>query len=274
MRPDRQSLRFDPEGFSLLELLVAVTITALLSTAVIASFRIGLSSWRRGSEFMDRSQRLSGVAELIQKQVGSMSAFYPVQTEPLVAMGGRPPIAPPAVPPTFVGRPRDMVFVSDYPLTPHAGGGLQVIRYFLASPMETSSPGLVWRSSSNTAPSVGMELRIASQPIFRREDFQAVLDVVTNTPPSSITLLEGVEEIKFQYWGEEEPPPQSANGPKMPPVMVARDQWDSTQLFRLPEAVSIQVRFLKPSDRPAGSAKYNQDTLDLLVPVNVSKKMQ
>lgn len=273
MRPERSSLRFDPEGFSLLELLVAVTITALLSTAVIASFRIGLSSWRRGGEFMDRSQRLSAVAELIQKQIGSMSAFYPIQTEPVVVIAGRPPVAPPAVPPSFVGNPREMVFVSDYPITPHSEGGLQLIRYFVASPQETSSPGLVWRSSLSSTARAGMELRIASQPIYRREDFQALTQLVTTSPPSSVTLLEGVEEIKFQYWGEEDPSPQSAADPKMPRAMVARDQWDSNQLFRLPEAVSVQVRFAKPTDRPAGSVKYNQDTLDLLVPVNVSKKM-
>lgn len=254
MRPDAADSRCAEKGFSLLELLLAVTLTALLSTAVVASFQIGLRSWRRGEDFVNRSQRLSAVTEMMQKQMGSMTAFFPVKKETVLPPPGQPaPFHAPAAP-SFVGASEEMIFVSVYPMTAAGGGGLQAVRYALALP-------------ADAALADGKELRVASQPLFRRDDFSKIAETLSLSPPNSVTLLTGVEDLKFQYWVEEQEPATNAN-PNPPRRRVAVDQWDTAKHNRLPEAVFIHVRFVKAR---GSTAEYNRESFDLLVPINVSK---
>ena len=59
-------------GFTLLEMLVAVTLVAMIAVGLWAVFRISVRSWSRGTEFMDANQRHRSILGLVRKQMASM----------------------------------------------------------------------------------------------------------------------------------------------------------------------------------------------------------
>ena len=63
-------------GFTLLEMIVAVTLIAMMTVGLWAIFRIGLRSWSRGTEFMDANQRHRSILNLVRKQMASTYGLY------------------------------------------------------------------------------------------------------------------------------------------------------------------------------------------------------
>lgn len=262
-------MRSPASGFSLLELMVAVTITALLSTAVIASFRMGISSWRRGEDFLDRSQRLSVAAELIQKQIGSANPLYPVSALNVVSGLNKPRVQEAQDAPAFRGEGRDLVFVTNYPLVSRPEGSMQVIHYTVSAEGDPANRiGRVGSQAFST--SSVLQLWMTSAPIFRREEFLSLASSTGAPAASSLKLLEGIRDITFQYWSEEQISPQGPGDPGSR-KMVASDQWDGSKLRRLPDAVFIKVQFTAIPSGPEGRGPYNRDSIELLVPISVGK---
>lgn len=258
MRQSRRSDVCPGSGFSLLELLVAITIMALLSTAVIASFRLGLSSWRRGEDFMERSQKLSAAVELLHKQLGSANPLFPLSALTESAGWDRAVPVEAQDAPAFVGSARELVFVSGYPVLSAGQGGMQVIHYAMGVPVGTTPLA-----------AAGMTFQVTAVPIFRRDDFLKMAAMIPQGATGALTLLENVQDITFQYWDEEQPSPSPEA--KVKPRLVAFDQWDGAKTRRLPEAVSIQIRFARTTESGAAIHPYNREAVDLFVPINVAK---
>lgn len=63
-------------GFTLLEMIVAVTLVALMAVGLWAVFRISLRSWSRGTEFMDANQRHRSILNLVRKQMASTYGLF------------------------------------------------------------------------------------------------------------------------------------------------------------------------------------------------------
>lgn len=63
-------------GFTMMEMLVAVTLVAVMAVGLWAVFRIALRSWSRGIEFMDVNQRHRSILSLVRKQMASAYASY------------------------------------------------------------------------------------------------------------------------------------------------------------------------------------------------------
>ena len=68
---DRDAGASGQSGFTLLEMIVAVTLVAMMAVGLWAIFRISLRSWSRGTEFMDANQRHRGILNLVRKQMAS-----------------------------------------------------------------------------------------------------------------------------------------------------------------------------------------------------------
>ncbi|MBI4483775.1 MAG: prepilin-type N-terminal cleavage/methylation domain-containing protein [Acidobacteria bacterium] len=60
------------EGFTLLELVVSLTLLSLVVGIVFAGFRSGLDAWKRSDVVTVEAQRLRAVTDLVKKQVGSI----------------------------------------------------------------------------------------------------------------------------------------------------------------------------------------------------------
>ena len=95
-------------GFTLIEVLLSLTIMALITGVAFAGLSIGMDSWERGSRKIEELDRRFSVERLIQRQL------------------------PLAVPGQFVGRSNELEFISTYSL---ANG-----------PTEGRSQGREWRT--------------------------------------------------------------------------------------------------------------------------------
>jgi prepilin-type N-terminal cleavage/methylation domain-containing protein len=63
-------------GFTLLEMLIAITLVALMAVSLWAVFRISIRSWSRGTEFIDANQRHRSILDMMQKQIASAFGIF------------------------------------------------------------------------------------------------------------------------------------------------------------------------------------------------------
>src|SRR5437867_7876306 len=63
-------------SFTLMELLVSITLMSLVAVAIHSGFHLSLSSWEKSEKALQRQRTLQFVLDLITRQVGSMVPFY------------------------------------------------------------------------------------------------------------------------------------------------------------------------------------------------------
>ncbi|MBS1857763.1 MAG: prepilin-type N-terminal cleavage/methylation domain-containing protein [Acidobacteria bacterium] len=108
-------------GVTLIELLVAVTLFALLSVGMLYAFRIGIMAYQRTQTHLMDNRRVAGAQHILLEELQNM---VPVT----VACGGE---GPPSVP-FFQGEPEAMRLVSTYSLQGAARGMAQILEIFVA----------------------------------------------------------------------------------------------------------------------------------------------
>ncbi|MFH0731100.1 MAG: type II secretion system protein [Pseudomonadota bacterium] len=59
-------------GFTLLELLVSVTIVAVIVTLVMGALRVGIQAWEKGERQVETSQRVRSVLDMFSRQISSI----------------------------------------------------------------------------------------------------------------------------------------------------------------------------------------------------------
>jgi general secretion pathway protein J len=83
MYPGSRSLK--PQGFTLVELLVGLTLMALVSIILFGGMRFGMRAWETGGERIERTTRIELVQTLLRRQLGQ--ARLPSNS------AGKPPVA-------------------------------------------------------------------------------------------------------------------------------------------------------------------------------------
>ena len=66
-------------GFTLIEMLLAVTIFAMVVTVMFSSFRLGISAWTQGERDIEFHQRIRALTDVLYRQI---SAAYPYWVTP------------------------------------------------------------------------------------------------------------------------------------------------------------------------------------------------
>ncbi|MEJ2109268.1 MAG: type II secretion system protein [Acidobacteriota bacterium] len=107
------------KGFTLLEMLVAVTLVAMMSLAIWSVFRTSLRAWSRGTENIDVGQRQRIVMDMVRKQLASA---YPLIAPPDLA-------SPLAIHPIFYGTETRLSFISLNSLRFYNSPGLTLVNY-------------------------------------------------------------------------------------------------------------------------------------------------
>jgi general secretion pathway protein J len=123
MQTRRRQCRNNEQGFTLLEMLVSVTLIAIMAVALWAVFRISINSWIRGTEFVDVNQRNRTVLDLVKKQIASIHGVM-AQTD--LQTGG-------ITYPVFFGTESSMQFISLNSLRFQEHPGLTMVSYDLTA---------------------------------------------------------------------------------------------------------------------------------------------
>jgi len=70
----------DSSGFTLLEVIVTLTILGFILLMVSGTFRLGLSSWEKGDAIKEDYQKIRMVSQLVSRQIKSVVP-YKIKTE-------------------------------------------------------------------------------------------------------------------------------------------------------------------------------------------------
>jgi prepilin-type N-terminal cleavage/methylation domain-containing protein len=122
-KPGKRSPGGGTEGFTLIEMLVSVTLIALISLCVWEVMRITIASWKRGTDSIDTNQQQRATLDLMQKEVASMSSQLP-PIDPQTGKGQYP---------IFVGSGSAMQFLSPCALRFQDIPGMAYVEYDVVS---------------------------------------------------------------------------------------------------------------------------------------------
>ncbi len=103
------------KGFTLLELMIATTITAVIVVIIFGALRIGIRAWEKGERDVDGRQMQRVALEMVRRQLASVSATEAWGSE-------RQPI-------TLKGDDKSIEFISNIPMTPGSPYGPVYVRY-------------------------------------------------------------------------------------------------------------------------------------------------
>jgi prepilin-type N-terminal cleavage/methylation domain-containing protein len=162
----KSSHRHATDGFSLLEVMLAMVALAMVSMICYGAFHLGIRAVERGEVAVVTAQRLRVASDVLIRQVKS-AVPYPARNEDE------------EVYPYFFGTPTSMTFVTAAAL--NGGGGLARVAYQLTPGEGTELPKLVVEESSAFSPdALGVER-------FEPSGARATV------------LLDGFKDLRFQY---------------------------------------------------------------------------
>jgi len=107
-------------GLTLLELIIAITISGLVALAVTVSLRIGVRAWEKSQGAVLELRRQTNAADLLPAQLGG-GVMRMVEVE---LFNRRQKM------PFFFGDEARLVFLSTYSAAQHGRGGMVVADYF------------------------------------------------------------------------------------------------------------------------------------------------
>jgi type II secretory pathway pseudopilin PulG len=190
------------EGFTLIEMLVSVTLIMLIAVCLWAVMRICISTWKRGTESMDENQRHRATLDLVQKQMSSISGLVP--TLDLQTGAGQAPV--------FWGSPNTVQFISLCPLRFRDNPGLTSVTYDIV-PSDNGGYALVARESRY----LGGDPTLAAG--------------IEDTSEPATTIFDHLTSASFEYFdpGNREIPPQWVT------------DWSAQEKMSLPTAISMTV---------------------------------
>lgn len=163
--------RSHPKGFTLLEVVVTMTILGLILVIVFGAFRLGLSVWDKGEQTREEYQRQRTATQLIFRQIKS-SVPYKIKTQK--AEGDYL---------AFQGNAHSLRFVSTLSLRAARPDG------FVFAIYEFKEGG------SEGGRLVAYEKRVTNKDFFEEGPKEG----------EGVTILEGLSDIRLEYFREEDP---------------------------------------------------------------------
>ncbi len=202
MKRHSRDLKKAQEGFSLLEIVVAVTLVAMMAVALWSVLRISVNAWKRGTEFIDANQRSRSILDMVKKQMASIYALIaPVDLQ----SGG-------VLYPIFAGAEGSVQFISLNSLRFMENPGLTMVSYDVARD-KLGNYALIEREAQY----LGMDP--SRDSILDRKD------------ETAITIFDTLSSFSFEYFDP---------GATDRPARWVRS-WDAREMQRLPAAISMTM---------------------------------
>jgi general secretion pathway protein J len=158
-------------GFTLLELLVAITLLGMLMAALFGALRLGTRVWETGEARLDASARVQVVQDFLRQQLG--------QTVPLAEISDDRRASGAML---FEGASEDLRFVSLLP--EYLGAGANLMELGLSAPHGAGQ---------------------ASDLVVRVRRLDLLDGTASETETEERVLIEGVESLELAYFGSERP---------------------------------------------------------------------
>jgi general secretion pathway protein J len=165
-------------GFTLLEMIVTMTILGFILLIIFSAFRLGLSVWEKGESKREDYQKIRTVSQLVSRQVKSIVP-YKIKTQK--AEGDYL---------AFEGKSRSLKFVSALPIQAKRLEG------FVSALYEFKEGG------SEGGRFVLYEKRVLNKDFFEE----------TPKEESGVSLFEGVSNVQFEYYREGNPEKNRTEG--------------------------------------------------------------
>lgn len=212
-------------GFTLLELLISMTLMGLLTFAIHYGFRLGLSAYEKGEEHLQLSHQRQTVLNLISRQLGSLVPYYSIQRlqeQPVDVL-------------VFQGTDGGMRFVTTCSSQGLHADGMLLVEYFLAPSKTDSGQALV--ANEVPLPEDKSFARSVFTGLTKGPDDIVLAEFAELKPDSkSVYLFEGLSEARFRYLQH---PSLEPTTPGFKPLGKKR--------AGLPAGVEIQLRFREAS---------------------------
>lgn len=155
-----------PRGFTLLEILIAMVLVAVIMTLLLGSIRVGAGLWEQGERKGEGAARLLTTENFFRTYLGNALPLFETQRAgTFQTENNRPRLL-------FSGSSRDIEFVGVLP--PQVRGGLYKFRLHWAEDGERS------------------DLLLSIRP------FAAATDQAD--PIEDVTVLEDIEELRISYF--------------------------------------------------------------------------
>jgi len=158
-------------GFTLLEMVVTLTILGFILLIIFGAFRLGISAWEKGESSREEYQKVRAVSQLVSRQLKSMVP-YKIKTEK--AEGDYL---------AFEGSARSLKFVSALSMKAKQPEGFVYAIY-------------EFKDGGNE----GGRLVVYEQRVLIRKNF---FEERPNEE-SGVPLIEGISDIQFEYYQEED----------------------------------------------------------------------
>ena len=212
-------------GFTLIEMLLALSIFALMATAVYGTLSGGLSLNRRSAGDNRIYQEIKWSLDLMTKDLENVLAYD---------MGHSY-----ADRNTFVGEPSQVSFVAS------KNGSLKAVRYYLGIPQGSYVHRVVvggFTKAGETIVSNSKETTNNKFLIREEEDFVAALADETGNPGDWEILSSHVksDSLRFSYAKFKEDPNEEFS------EIVWEDSWESPQV---PFGIKVSLTFLPPGEK-------------------------
>jgi general secretion pathway protein J len=147
-------------GFTLLELLVAITLLGVLMAALFGALRLGARVWETGEARLDESARLQVVQGFLRRQLGQAMPVANLADDPAAVL-------------RFAGEPDRLRFVGLLP--EHLDAGAYRMELVVREPAQAGTPGdlvIRWRALNLTGeadPPPNTEERVLIERVERLE---------------------------------------------------------------------------------------------------------
>jgi prepilin-type N-terminal cleavage/methylation domain-containing protein len=189
------------KGFTLLEVMVSVTLIAVMAVGIWELLRISLHSWTRGTGFIDASQAQRSILDSIKKQMASAYPLY--SPEDVQQAGSRFPM--------FVGDESSLQFIS------------------LNSLQFIESPGLTFVYYEITEDSDGGYSLIERETPYTGQ----LPDEATIDESRALPVFQNLTECSFEYFTKGD-----ANNNTTAEWVT---EWDASTELLLPAAVAVNM---------------------------------